>query len=45
MNNENENENENEIEYEIDFGYSTAIAGFVTALLLVIVMFATSGRV
>lgn len=37
--------NDEEDEKEINFGYSTAIAGFATALLLVIVMFATSGRV
>ena len=37
--------NEEQKKDEIDFGYSTAIASFVVALLLVIVMFATSGRV
>ena len=35
----------NDEEEDIDFGYSTAIAGFAFALLLVVVMFATSGRV
>ena len=35
----------NDEEENINFGYSTAIAGFAVALLLVIVMFATSGRV
>ena len=32
-------------EYDFDFGHSTAIAGFVVAAILVIIMFATSGRV
>ena len=35
----------NEDDSDINFGYSTAIAGFAVALILVIVMFATSGRV
>ena len=30
---------------DIDFGYSTAIAGFTVALILVVVMFASPGRV
>lgn len=37
--------NGDEDECAFDFGYATAIAGFVAVMLLVIVMFATSGRV
>jgi len=41
----NDKEKDNDNNNDIDFGYSTAIAGFAPALLLVVVMFATSGRV
>ena len=40
----NDDRGENKDENDIDFGYTTAVAGLLAAAVLVVVMFATSGR-